>query len=201
MIRAVIFDVGGVLKTETGQEILSDISQAFSLPVEKIKPVYKELSDLHAKGKITEKELWLRFSQHFNKQLPLSYKSLLIEKYISCYSKNPAVLGIVQRLKKNKYKLAILSNTFPSHAEYNKQQGLFKDFDVVVLSCDAGYRKPEKEIYSAALNQLSLEPEECIFIDDKEANAEAARELGMRAIAYQNPEQLLSELKKLQIRV
>ena len=45
--------------------------------------------------------------------------------------------------------------------------------------------KPDPRIYRLAADRLSLPIEECLFIDDKEPNVVAARELGMSTVHYQ----------------
>jgi putative hydrolase of the HAD superfamily len=54
--------------------------------------------------------------------------------------------------------------------------------------------KPAPAIYRHALAQLAVQPEEALFIDDKLANIEAARALGMQAIEYSTVEQLRADL-------
>jgi putative hydrolase of the HAD superfamily len=44
--------------------------------------------------------------------------------------------------------------------------------------------KPEPRIYALAAQRLGLPPEECVFVDDLEANVNAAREAGMQGICY-----------------
>ena len=49
-----------------------------------------------------------------------------------------------------------------------------------------------------ALQLTQRVPEECVFIDDRELNVECARHsVGMRAIHYQDPDQLVRELADL----
>lgn len=55
-------------------------------------------------------------------------------------------------------------------------------FDSAVFSCRTGFIKPEKEIYHAALDQLGVPPERCLFVGDGGNNELAgAREVGMDA--------------------
>jgi len=54
--------------------------------------------------------------------------------------------------------------------------------------------KPEHKIYVHMLEHYSLQPHECIFVDDMPANLKAAEELGIRTIAFESPEQCQEEL-------
>jgi len=57
--------------------------------------------------------------------------------------------------------------------------------------------KPELAIYRLTLKKLEVNPEESIFVDNKEVNLIPARELGMQTILFQNPEQLKNDLQKI----
>ena len=70
-------------------------------------------------------------------------------------------------------------------------------FDAIVISSEVGVMKPELKIYRLALGQLKVEPAEAVFVDDMPANVEAARLLGMQAIRFQSPEQILDELAEV----
>ena len=45
-------------------------------------------------------------------------------------------------------------------------------------------RKPDTAIYQLAAQRLGLDPEECIFVDDRPVNLEPAAEIGMRTVLY-----------------
>ncbi len=51
-------------------------------------------------------------------------------------------------------------------------------------SCYAGVLKPDPEFYTGALRRFGLRPDQCLFIDDRPENVEAARALGISAILY-----------------
>jgi putative hydrolase of the HAD superfamily len=56
-------------------------------------------------------------------------------------------------------------------------------FDLVIDSSAVGVRKPNLEIYRIALRDLGgLAPERTVFLDDYEANVEAAERLGMKGV-------------------
>lgn len=63
------------------------------------------------------------------------------------------------------------------------QQGLEMDdyFDGIVTSFEAKAMKPDAGIFEYARKKLGIEPDETLFLDDSEANCEAARVLGWHA--------------------
>jgi epoxide hydrolase-like predicted phosphatase len=70
-------------------------------------------------------------------------------------------------------------------------------FDAVVISHEVGMRKPEPRIFRHAAELIGLAPDECVFIDDIEANVAAARACGMTGIWHDNPERTSGELSRL----
>jgi putative hydrolase of the HAD superfamily len=60
-------------------------------------------------------------------------------------------------------------------------------FDAVVISAEVGMRKPEERIFRHAAGLLGLDPAECVFIDDIEANVLAAEALGMTGVLHTDP--------------
>ena len=84
--------------------------------------------------------------------------------------------------------------------EFFFEQG-YDMFDVLVFSCKEGYRKPEKEIYEITLSRLKSQPEETLFIDDREENIRGAESLGIQAILFENNEQLKEKLAPFVLKI
>ncbi len=96
-----------------------------------------------------------------------------------------------------KYFLASLNNESLELNEHRiRHFGLHDHFNAFFSSCYLNVMKPNPEIYRAALNISHRKPEECLFIDDRQQNVEAARLCGLNAIHYVNPDQLRSDLAK-----
>lgn len=55
-------------------------------------------------------------------------------------------------------------------------------FETIIDSSEAGVRKPEPAIYQLALKEMDLEAEHCIFLDDFQANVDAATALGLTGV-------------------
>ena len=62
---------------------------------------------------------------------------------------------------------------------------LFKSFDQIIFSCDVGLRKPDPRIYEITLQKLKRDAGECVFIDDKKRNTDAAEKLGMKSFVFE----------------
>jgi epoxide hydrolase-like predicted phosphatase len=90
---------------------------------------------------------------------------------------------LLPALKKKGFSLYYLSN-FPldSFEEIRNDYFFFRHFDGGIISSEVKLSKPDVRIYKLFLEKYSLLPEECLYIDDLEENAESARSAGMKAI-------------------
>ena len=79
----------------------------------------------------------------------------------------PDTLETLEQLIEQGYILGVITNG-SSDAQWNKlrQAGIQDCFDTIVVSGDHPFRKPDKEIYEYACQQVSLKPEECIYVGD-----------------------------------
>lgn len=101
----------------------------------------------------------------------------------------------VQVIRAAGLRTGLLSNSW-GMADYPRH--LFPGmFDAVVISGEVGMRKPEERIFRHAADLLGLDPAECVFIDDIEANVTAAEAIGMTAILHHDPAVTLARLGEL----
>jgi FMN phosphatase YigB (HAD superfamily) len=120
----------------------------------------------------------------------------------SWFTINPGTIALIKQLKERDFRLLILSNMNEEGKNYLLGPARTLDgedwivlFDEVLLSCDLGLLKPEKEIYRACLDVANAKPEECLFIDDMAANVEAARDCGIKAAVFTSADALESALR------
>lgn len=105
---------------------------------------------------------------------------------------------ILYALKRAGHALYGLSNwSAETFRRIRHKYAFLEVFDAIVLSGEAKVAKPDPRIYALLLDKINRPAEECLFIDDSEANVSAARRLGFRTIRFESPEQLGSELRRL----
>jgi epoxide hydrolase-like predicted phosphatase len=233
MIKAIIFDLGGVLMTDVPlKQIAEDLAKKSSLSevdslrsqqadslrslqVDSLLSLREEIHahlyptkhwDLLTLGKITEDEYWDNFLKASKISEKLEVKSEKLKEELkkkvrsSLYPLKHSA-SIVNLLKEN-YKLAILSNHAKEWSEYMKEEfDLFKSFDDIIFSCDVGLRKPDLKIYEIALDKLKCDPDECIFIDDKKRNTDAAEKLGIKGIVFEEFSKLVENLSMVGVKI
>ena len=98
--------------------------------------------------------------------------------YIRLY---PQVLEALETLRKNGYRLWLLSNAQQIFTAYElRHLGLGDQFDGVYLSSDFGCRKPDQRFYQALLQEQALQPEHCLMIgNDRQTDIAGAQAAGM----------------------
>ncbi len=107
----------------------------------------------------------------------------------------PAHLKLLQSLK-GRYRLGIVSNFDHSPTVYDllAREGLQAYFDTVVISAEVGWRKPRPEIFQQALERLSLEAKEVLFVGDNPLmDVGGAQEVGMPVFWFNRHGENISE--------
>ena len=96
------------------------------------------------------------------------------------------------------YVTAILSNAWDDlRSVLEEKWQITYAFDEIFISAEMGIAKPDPKIYKMVLEKLGFAPEETVFVDDFIENIEAAQKLGMHGIHFQSKAQAMGELQKL----
>ena len=96
----------------------------------------------------------------------------------------PGMEDLVRRLKESGYGLFLLSNASIAQHDYWPLYTVSRYFDGKLISCDVKVVKPSREIYQIFTDKFSLEPDECLFIDDSPANVAGAIACGWQGIVF-----------------
>ena len=196
MIKAVIFDWGGVLIENPASELMAYCASYLGTTSQKFTTTYLKYEKLFQKNQIAENELWRVICAKLKVEVP-KIKSLWGKAVKSVFRENKDVTAIALKLKESGYKIGFLSNTEIPTAKYFKKQS-YNFFDVAVFSCFEGFVKPQQEIFEIILNKLKVKPEEAIF---RKEHVEGARRLGIQAILFKDAKHLMRDLKHLSIKL
>jgi putative hydrolase of the HAD superfamily len=88
----------------------------------------------------------------------------------------------------------IVTNAMDTVEEHLDRLGLTYFADDLVSSARVGVAKPDPRIYEIAAERAGAAPSRCLFIDDRPANVEAARALGMTGVHYRTIDDLTAVL-------
>jgi putative hydrolase of the HAD superfamily len=194
MIKAVLFDFGGVL-TEGGK--LGSIRGMFALAYG-VRPQDVKLDgsvQAAFKGTISGQE-FVDTINRINPQYPPTTTAVLVEN-ADFFERCEQVYALARQLRAKGIVTGIFSNVFTMSAEVLLREGFYDGFAPLVLSCEHRLMKPEKELYEYAIRELKLEPAEIAFIDDRDEFLAPARGLGMHTILAESPDQIVASTAAL----
>lgn len=197
MITTIIFDIGNVLADFCWEEYLAafrfetDVMERIAKATV-LSPLWNEFD----RSALSEDEL----INGFVKNDPGVEREirLVCENIHDMLKKRDYAIPWIQELKAMGKKVYYLSN-FSKKAE--RECAFAIDFipymDGGILSYQEKIIKPEPAIYECLIKRYHLVPEECVFLDDRKDNCEAAKKLGMHTIVFMTREAAIKELKEL----
>ena len=184
MIDTVIFDIGSVLvdwnyrqfldkafKDETAREVVKRC--LFE------NPMYAEFD----RGVLPEEyvlEQCISLAKSYEKEIRFAFNHIG-----KCVVQREFAKPWIQNLKARGYRVLYLSNYSDNCRKQNVKQLDFTSLmDGGIFSCDVKMAKPDLRIYKLMINKFGLNPETCIFIDDKNDNVLAGEQCGIEGILY-----------------
>ncbi len=210
-IKALIFDVGGVLalgaklkKSKYGgmlhhTKVHEEIAQQLKISLDQW---FDSIDTTYAKsieGKISKEKVLKAIAKNVDFSIT-ELEKIAISAYKKNFKQNKQLFKKAFELKKKGYKIAVLSDQWYLSKEALMPKKIYERFDEVVVSCDVGMRKPNPKIYKLLLNKLKLKSKQVLFIDNQEWNLKPAKKLGMKTILFKNNKQLFKDLEKLGVK-
>ncbi len=205
-IKAIIFDVGGVLalghyaskpqRNHRQTKVHEYMSKKLKIPVDQYFDSLDTNYALSIEGKVSR----LKVVKSISKNLSIS-PSKLVKLFYKAYKKNfkqnKQLFKQAFKLKKQGYKIGILSDQWHLSYEALMPEKLYNNFDKIVVSCNDNIkmRKPNPKIYKLILKKLKVKPGESLFIDNQNWNIIPAKKLKMKTILFKSNKQLFNEKK------
>jgi epoxide hydrolase-like predicted phosphatase len=196
-IRAVVFDIGGVLEITPDLGVHrrweSRLGRAAGDMDERMQDVWRDgglgtitLDDVHKA---------IRERLRLDERQLAAYMTDVWREYLG--TANTELIGYARRLRP-RYRTAILSNSFVGAREREQVAYGFEDLvDEIVYSHEVGMGKPDPRIYALVCARLGVQPAEMVFLDDSEPNVTGAREAGIHAVHYRDNAQAIGEIGQL----
>ncbi len=219
MIKHIFSDIGDVLMRCDGKKLCEDLAKVSSKPAEfflerlvsnanfslQNYPVWALKCDT---GELRGECLYEEIVQKSN--LKISYSDFK-KLWCSIVEPNEHGLNWLKKIQKS-YTTAIVSNIGDIHWKHLYDSvPVIKNCDEYVLSYQCGFVKPKEEIFALSFDFSrefrrncfgDLNREECLFVDDRKANCEAAQKFGFVAVEYNlhNPREFEEKVAKLGIK-
>lgn len=201
MVRAVIFDYGGVLMRTVTHAPRRELGQRLGLSLEDMEeavfgsPRWDEVQ----LGRISYIEFWEDAARRLGWDAG-SAKGLG-DAFWSGDRLDEEFVALIHHLRDEGYRTALLSNA-PSHLRHLVEELSIADaFDEIVISGCEGVMKPDLAIFELALARLGVRAEEAVFVDDFRVNVAAARRVGLHAARFRGLAPLRKQLRELGVSV
>ncbi|MDE3087830.1 MAG: HAD family phosphatase [Chloroflexota bacterium] len=194
-IRAVIFDMGGVILRTESQQGRRKWESRLGLKERELAQIVfgSEVSARASIGLGTDADVWKNVASI----LHLSDAQLeeLERDFWSGDRIDDALVQFIHDLHP-RYKTAILSNAWSgARAAISNKYGLGAVVDAIITSAEEGVAKPDARIYRLAAERLGVLPGEAVFVDDVAENVDAARAVGMRGVQFKSTAQAIAEVR------
>lgn len=205
MLRAVLFDLGGVILTSPFEEF-SRYEAAAGLPAGAVRQINSTDPDTNAWARLERNEVTLdEFVAAFEAEGAALGLPVDGWKVLACLrgQVRPEMRVAVERCSRV-FTTGLLTNNFVSWSDAAGDDAPDDDlasvlscFDAVVESSVVGVRKPEPKFYELALERLGVAAADSVFLDDLGVNLKPARDMGMRTIKVMDPAVALAELSEV----
>jgi len=196
-VKAIIWDMGGVLVRTHSRQGRQKWERELNVPPGDLeRAVFRSESAQRAGlGAVSVDEHWHWVLSHYG--IPFTRREEFERDFWSGDEVDHQLVNQIRDLKLH-YKSGLITNAWLDIRHMLEEVWQINTaFDDMVISAEVKLAKPDPAIYHLMLQQLQVLPGESVFIDDFIENVDAARSLGMAAIQFQSPEQVMHELHQL----
>ncbi len=197
-IKAILFDMGGVMVNCDTQTSLTAFAMRIGKPYEDVYAtlVNEDLFGPFELGELSAQEYYEQIKTALDCEI--SYE-LFVESWNSILKEFPESTQMVSDLR-DRYKLIALSNTNELHQKYMQDTFMnLRGLHDWVTSCDVGAAKPDSHIYELAAQRTGVSKDQILYVDDRKEFVDAGRRCGLMSVHCYGPVQLQSALTKLGI--
>ena len=205
MVKAVIWDFGGVLTTSPF-ESFNRYEEERGLPKDLIRTINATHPDDNAWAQFESSTVTLdEFDGLFAAEAKERGYDVPGKDIIALLSGDlrPTMVEALRRISERLITGCITNNVKAgegagmarSAEKVAANEEVMKLFQVVIQSSVVGVRKPQPEIYQMACEALNVDPNDAVYIDDLGINLKPARAMGMHTIKVVDPDVALAELE------
>ncbi len=201
-IRTVFWDVGGVILTNGWDHVeRKRVLSRLGVNLEQYEELHERANYYWERGLITAQEFFMQTVLRPNPKLNLTFDVLWPQVCAQSKVLHPECLDMLSELKQmRRFRVATLNNESRELNEHRLNAFKLRSlFDYFICSGYVHEMKPEAGIFRSAIDISGFPAQSALFIDDNEANCEAAAALGMETIHFQSPAQLRASLLEYDI--
>lgn len=184
MIRAVIFDMDGVL-IDAREWHFNALNQSlalfgYAISLQDHLTTYDGLPTKKKLEMLTVRQGLPRRLHHFLNEMKQQYTMDIV--YQSCKPSFQHEYALAE-LKRLGFRLGVASNSIRQTVEVMMERAhLTRHLDLMLSNQDVKEPKPSPEIYTAAIRHFGLKPSECVIVEDNENGIRAAKASGAHVL-------------------
>ncbi len=197
MVRAAIFDFGGVITTSPF-DAFNRFEASRSLPRDVIRRINATNPDLNAWAQLERNEISHdAFDEIFAREAEALGHSIRGRDVLGVLRGEirPAMVEVLRRCKERLKTGCITNNVVSDAPIFASFAEVYSLFDVIIESSKVKMRKPDPAIYRLMCENLSIAPNEAVYLDDLGINLKPARALGMITIKVENEHDAIAALE------
>ncbi len=199
MIKAIYFDLGGVILRTEDKEPRTKLAAEFGLTYDELdKVVFGGGSGSTAArastGALTEEAHWINVTRRLG--LPLDQRPRIQQQFFAGDKIDWDIVAFLRETRKT-HKVGLISNAWDGLRPWIRKEKFDDAFDYLTISAEVRIAKPLPGIYHHALDALGVKAAEAVFVDDFSENIDASRKLGMQAVFFRTAQQALDDVKQL----
>jgi epoxide hydrolase-like predicted phosphatase len=196
-IRAVAFDIGGVLEITPSLGVTERWEPRLGLPAGEINRRMADVWERGGIGTIGEADVHRALAARLglDERQVDEFMAGIWREYLG--TANREMIEYARQLR-SRFRTGIVSNSFVGASEREQAAYGFRDLvDELIYSHECGLSKPDPAIYALACERLQVGPGEMVFLDDYEPNVDGARAAGIHAVLYQDNAQAIRDMDVL----
>ncbi|MCC7449957.1 MAG: HAD family phosphatase [Anaerolineae bacterium] len=194
-IRAVVFDIGGVLEVTPDTGWTQKWDARLNLSIEALDQRLKQMGRDGELGTCSEAE-WqagVRCITGMDQAQLDEFMRDLWADYLGTL--NVELATYFSRLRP-RYRTALLSNSFLGARAKEQERYQFESMtDLIIYSHEVGLKKPDKRIFELTCTRLGVQPQEMVFLDDFPPHVAAAQALGIQAVLFSETDQAIADVQ------
>lgn len=198
-LRAVIFDYGGVLTYLPDEEDWQRMASAIGAPLADVLHAYWKHRYPYEIAQYDSPMFWGFVGRDCGRHLSETVVRELVTLDNEQWGRpNPETIALTRQLRALGVPTALLSNIQPDMLSFVRvRHPWLNEFEVRVFSCLIGEAKPNAGIFLHTAECLNLQPQECLFVDDREPNILGAQQTGMQIMHFESAQALASLKQRL----
>lgn len=184
-IKAIIFDIGGVLLRTLDWSKRYEWERKLNLPHNSLEALVHgtTLNTEFERGELAFEAFWQEVGRRLG--VPADQVTQFREDFYAGDTLNLELLTQIRQWRKAGFKIGIISNAPPSlRMTLQHRLHIVDDFDHIVISAEVGVRKPHARIYEMALEGLDVTAKEAVFVDDLTENIAGAQAVGLHGVHF-----------------